>query len=203
VSTGITITQSESAYPEISEGGSGENLTPFGIAVASDFACGQKIALTLAVKYQGGAEEGSQLNLTLPTGMPKGAQATNDVSSDIPDDDNVGITSLIMIDAESDAVVSENFNIDINLTHTYIGDLKVVLEAPSGKKVVLHNESGGGADNIVGNFPGTLAPAQPFTALVGEPIDGEWKLHVQDSSNEDKGILKSWTINDITGYECE
>ena len=52
--------------------------------------------------------------------------------------------------------VTEDFNVDVEITHTYIGDLEVYLEAPNtGTEVYLHARSGGSSDNIIGNYPET------------------------------------------------
>ena len=45
----------------------------------------------------------------------------------------------------------------VNIVHTYKGDLKVDLVAPDGSVYVLHNRTGGSADNIVQTFTVNLS----------------------------------------------
>ena len=76
-------------------------------------------------------------------------------------------------------------NVGVNITHTYIGDLKVELLAPSGRAYMLHNRSGGSADNI----------QKVYTVdLSSEPLNGNWKLRVTDAARGDNGVLNDWNI---------
>jgi subtilisin-like proprotein convertase family protein len=118
----------------------------------------------------------------------------------IPDNYPIGITETIVVSGVGQNVTAA-FNVDLDITHTWIGDLLVTLRSPSGTSVVLHNRSGSSADNIVGNYPGTLTPAQSLSALIGEPLDGTWELHVSDNAGQDLGTLNSWGINDVTGVK--
>jgi subtilisin-like proprotein convertase family protein len=67
-----------------------------------------------------------------------------------------------------------------------VGDLRVELEAPSGKRAVLRNREGGGANDIRDSLE--------VAALVGEEVAGEWTLHVMDLAGRDVGRLDHWGI---------
>ena len=69
--------------------------------------------------------------------------------------------------------------------HSYIGDLKVDLVAPDGSVYVLHNRSGGSANDIGRTYTVNLS---------GEPLDGTWKLRVNDNYDNDNGRIDSWSI---------
>ena len=69
--------------------------------------------------------------------------------------------------------------------HTYIGDLVVSLVAPDGSTYVLHNRSGGSADNINTTYTVNLS---------GEARNGTWTLRVTDNAAQDTGYLNSWTL---------
>ena len=99
--------------------------------------------------------------------------------------------------------VSANLAVDLNVQHTYIGDLKVVLTSPTGTQVVLHANSDGSTDNIVGRYPTTLTPAEALSKFLGEPVTGDWKLSIVDSAAQDTGSLVSWGLYDVAGYECQ
>ena len=66
--------------------------------------------------------------------------------------------------------------------------------------VILHSRSGGTAENIVGNYPGTLTPYQSLGAFTGHPLDGTWTLNVSDNAGIDTGTLDSWGIHNPSGF---
>jgi hypothetical protein len=73
----------------------------------------------------------------------------------------------------------------VNIVHTYIGDLKVDLVAPDGSVYVLHNRSGGSANNINRSYTVNLS---------SEALNGTWKLRVNDNYNSDTGYINSWSV---------
>lgn len=83
----------------------------------------------------------------------------------------------------------QNLNINVDIAHTYRGDLVVKLVSPSGKEAILTNKAGGSADNFV------LSAKDLSTTFAGEKIDGSWKLVVQDTARQDTGTLKSWGMS--------
>lgn len=93
-----------------------------------------------------------------------------------------------------------NVQVGVNITHTYIGDLDIVIQAPSGKQVLL---KGGGADptqNLNTVFD-SQTPADGFLAdLYSETPNGAWQLLVQDCGPGDTGTLNSWFLElDVRG----
>ncbi len=121
----------------------------------------------------------------------------------IPDNYPVGVADTIWV-SEAGTVLS--LNVDVNLSHTYIGDLRLKLISPTGTPIILHNRSGGSSDNIVGNYPLTLVPVDDLGGLQGETINGPWVLKISDHAPEDLGTLHSWGLhisvpNQPTGTE--
>ncbi len=110
----------------------------------------------------------------------------------IPDNNTTGVTSTINVAATGTVA---DLRVRVSITHTYIGDLEVSLIAPDGTTVLLHNRTGGSADNIVTVYPDLTAPAQSLTALSGKAIAGAWKLKVRDLAAIDTGTLNSWEID--------
>lgn len=95
------------------------------------------------------------------------------------------------IDVPTAGTITE-LRIQVEIAHTYIGDLRVDLIAPDGSSVVLHNHAGGSADNIVKTYSVQEVPAlQP---LLGRSVKGVWRLRVVDTFRLDKGTLKSWRL---------
>ena len=78
--SGVTITQANSAYPDIAGGTSEANSTDYVFSLDSAFACGDAIAFHLAVS----SSEGSySADVTLPTGIlePRVTVLTDDFES--------------------------------------------------------------------------------------------------------------------------
>ncbi|MDI9238981.1 proprotein convertase P-domain-containing protein [Lysobacter sp. LF1] len=71
------------------------------------------------------------------------------------------------------------------IVHTYQGDLKVDLVAPDGSLYNIHNRTGGSTDNV--NKTVTLN-------LSSEPLNGTWKLRVNDNAAGDTGYISSWSV---------
>ena len=107
----------------------------------------------------------------------------------IPDADPVGISHAVTV-AESGTV--SRIRVGVNITHTYIGDLSVVLQSPLGRRAILHAQLGGSDDDLVTTYdsstPGELA------TMVGQPMHGDWVLTVIDRVAQDVGVLKSWRL---------
>jgi hypothetical protein len=62
--TGVTVTQTSSAYPDMAIDASGTNATPFKIQTSNTFVCGTAISLTLNVTYASGNKS---VGMSLPT----------------------------------------------------------------------------------------------------------------------------------------
>ncbi|THA41877.1 S8 family serine peptidase [Streptomyces sp. A1547] len=75
--------------------------------------------------------------------------------------------------------------VDVNIVHTYIGDLKVDLVAPDGSIYTLHNRTGAGTDNI----------NQQYTVNASSEVaNGTWKLRVNDNASGDTGFIDTWSL---------
>lgn len=111
----------------------------------------------------------------------------------IPDNSEQGIKSRIEC---TESFTVQSVKVDVEITHTFIGDLHVSLTSPGGTSVVLHSRSGGNADDLMREFD--LASTPALSTFASEPAGGEWTLHIKDLARFDRGRLKSWAI-DITG----
>jgi subtilisin-like proprotein convertase family protein len=122
-------------------------------------------------------------------GETKLFQATSTPAKDIPDNSQAGIRDAIRF---TEAASISSIKVSVDITHTYRGDLRVTLYAPSGLAVVLHNRQGGREDDIKGTFDVTSTPN--LSNLSGQSLKGEWILHVQDLASADRGRLNSWGL---------
>ena len=118
----------------------------------------------------------------------------------------------------SDSYRIEDLDVQLDIIHTRVSDLKVFLYAPDGTKVELFSAVGGKGDNFTGTvfdddaktsvtiaaapFIGTFRPEGDLSLFEGKNISGEWRLEVQDTQNNQAGTLNSWSLivkNDHTG----
>jgi hypothetical protein len=101
---------------------------------------------------------------------------------EIPDNNSVGIGSTITID---DSATILGLRVEVDVSHTYRSDLRVTLHRGS-EVLVLHNESGGGADD--------LALDLSFDDWNRSELAGEYRLVIVDSARADTGTLNSWRL---------
>jgi M6 family metalloprotease-like protein len=114
----------------------------------------------------------------------------------IPDNDPQGVSSNIQID---DIGILKDIEVTIDISHTFIRDLRVELVAPSGHSVFLHDRQGGGADNIKRDYDRISLPE--LDTLIRLPIQGIWMLRLKDLEGFDEGTLNAWSMKITYGSE--
>lgn len=126
-----------------------------------------------------------------PAGAAQPVTVTGSAAPNAAINDNQTVTSTIHLDA--DAKLS-SLKANLDLLHTYRGDLVVTLTSPSGKTATISDRQGGSADNLQGAF-------DLSTAFAGEQTKGDWTLTVKDTANADVGTLKSWSLEAVGSKE--
>ena len=141
-----------------------------------------------------------------------GASATGDNLGAPIADDLPPVNSVASI-AES-GTVGDEFSVSVNLdiTHTWTGDLNIDLTSPAGTTLNLASGVGGSGDDFSGTvfedggmditggsapFTGTWEPQGGTFAdtFGGESITGDWTLTVTDGVGGDDGTLNDFAIN--------
>jgi extracellular elastinolytic metalloproteinase len=107
----------------------------------------------------------------------------------IPDNHPAGISSSIAITSSGTV---HQIRVSVDITHTYIGDLRVTLIAPGGERALLHDRFGGSADNLIRSYD-SLTSAVLHT-FIGWPVGGNWTLQVADLAGVDIGKLNRWQL---------
>ncbi len=107
----------------------------------------------------------------------------------IPDNSPQGIERVLNTGA---AGTVDSVEISVDITHTWIADLRISLQSPDGTEVVLHDGGGGSADDVVKTYTASTLPA--LEALSGKPISGQWRLRVSDHARRDIGKLNHWRL---------
>ena len=143
-------------------------------------------------------ETGRNVNPTYPTLEP---------AVPIPDNNPAGAELTVEV---ADHNVVEDIEVTVNITHTYDGELRLMLIGPDDTTVVLSDRRGGSGNNFVETifddeattpisagdppFTGSFIPDQPLSAFDGMPSAGTWRLRVVDEGNGDTGSLDSWSL---------
>lgn len=76
--------------------------------------------------------------------------------------------------------------LDLELAHTFKGDLRVELLTPRGERVAVHEQSGGGDNDLRGK--------RTIALPAGTQAAGTWRLVVSDHAALDTGTLDRWSI---------
>jgi subtilisin-like proprotein convertase family protein len=108
--------------------------------------------------------------------------------------DRGSITDAITINSVQPLEVG-HVEVDLALSHSWIGDLSVVLTSPSGTSSVLIDRPGLSATQPDGwRGDGRLHFTTTSTQHWGEGSDGTWSLSVTDGAGNDVGLLESWSL---------
>ncbi|MCP3871225.1 MAG: S8 family serine peptidase [Gammaproteobacteria bacterium] len=131
-------------------------------------------------------DEARQRQVSLPTRIVSFERSP---ALPIPDNRATGTNDLIHVDNASPV---RSVAVALEITHSYRGDLRVELIAPSGHTVPLHNRQGGSRDDLIANY--NLENTPSLAGFSGEAARGEWALRVSDLANADLGTLVSWKL---------
>lgn len=182
----ISINGLESLTIDLDEEGDTQAVTIGFSDAANDLSAGIR---TGTVYFTNSSGDGStSRDITLDVG--RFTYAAYDTPIAISD--NSTITSSIEV---GDSYCIGDVDVEMDISHTFIGDLAVDLTSPEGTTVRLHDRSGGGDDDIVVTYDddGT-APAGSLADFDGENVAGTWTLTVSDNAGADTGSLNDWKL---------
>ncbi len=135
----------------------------------------------------------------------------------IPDNDPVGVTSTLTV---TEDFTIEDLDVNLDITHTWVGDLITTITSPAGTSVIIVDRIGGtgtgvgcSGDDIlatlddaatspiegvcgsgVPSIDGTFSPNNPLSAFNGESTLGDWTITISDNAGGDTGTLNSWGL---------
>lgn len=128
----------------------------------------------------------------------------------IPTNTGVIINSVINIPFAQNQVI-EKISVTLNVTHSYVWDLRATLISPSGTQFQLFAQQCHYGVNIDATFAddgvplvcsggvpaitGTFIPAQSLSTLIGQNSQGNWTLRIEDLYIPDGGAFNSWSLN--------
>ncbi|MFJ9986183.1 M4 family metallopeptidase [Streptomyces globisporus] len=115
---------------------------------------------------------------------PGGKVFENTTAVNIPDA-GAAVTSAVTVSGVAGNAPSA-LKVDVNISHTWRGDLVIDLVAPDGTAYRLKNSSSGdSADNVVATYTVNAS---------SEVANGVWKLKVQDVARQDTGKINSFKL---------
>ncbi|MBK9758968.1 MAG: proprotein convertase P-domain-containing protein [Flavobacteriales bacterium] len=119
------------------------------------------------------------------------------------------VTNTITVPANGGQTITD-LNVYVNLTHTYIEDVRITLQSPTGTTVALLNSGICGSNqNLSVEFNQQAAtaigvtcpptnifaiPSASLAAFNGQVLQGTWTLSVQDVAAPDVGTINSWCL---------
>ena len=122
--------------------------------------------------------------------------------------DNNWTTSDITV---ADITTVTHVIVSVNITHSYVGDLWIVLRSPAATDVTLVSYRGGPGDDFTATtfddmaetaiadgtapFGGRFSPEGQLADFIGETSNGVWQLWVYDNADHDEGTLDSWGLS--------
>jgi|GEM_PF-3545445 len=117
-------------------------------------------------------------------GLPTSLSRTKNVNQNIPDNNLTGISSTIDV---AENFIVEHVEVVFNATHTWRGDLRIVLTSPSGTQSVLAAPRADGTQNYSSWKFMTVRNWNETTA-------GNWTLRVADEDALATGQFNSWQL---------
>lgn len=157
--------------------------------------------------------------------LPTASVATPQIcpNQSIPDNNPTGTTSSLNVVA---SFVPDEIRVNVEISHTWVGDVELILEHPDGTLITLLDQPSGGSgscsDNnmdvtfddtaaIVANdtcgggnpwFSGPGRPVQPLLPLTTKNCSGTWKLRAIDHVGSDTGTIDCWSLELVSSDPC-
>ena len=117
------------------------------------------------------------------------AKASSLSKAAIPDMNVQGLRDTVQIDQDG---IVKRLQVNIDISHSNISNLRVEINSPGGKRAVLHNRTGLGQKNLVKIYD-TKSTAS-LMAFIGQPMRGKWTLTIRDLAGREKGMLNKWGL---------
>lgn len=86
-----------------------------------------------------------------------------------------------------------DFQVEVELQHSFVGDLVITLVSPAGAEVVLQSRESGATRNLKKIY--RAADLAGLAALRGQSFAGAWRLRVEDRAAQDQGTLVRFALD--------
>ncbi|TWP53984.1 choice-of-anchor B family protein [Lentzea tibetensis] len=114
---------------------------------------------------------------------PSGGKFENTTDVAIPDAGEAVTSPVTVTGLSGNASATLSVNVDIK--HSYRGDLVIDLVAPDGSTFRLKDTSSDSADNVITTYTVNAS---------AEAANGTWQLKVQDTYRADSGYIDAWSL---------
>ena len=226
---GITITDNSATWNNINVGATqGSNNPHFAFTVGGSVTCGTLIPFSLAMTANEAPGSWSD-GFSQYVGAPGGVISSNGYSGPAFNVSDGGTASRTLAIGATGPIT--DLDVDLDVSHSYVGDLTFVLtHLDTGTSVTLVDRPGHPAsqygcsgsdilatlddeatdpieDECAGGTPtinGTFTPENPLSAFDGEDVSGDWQLTVVDAITPDGGRVNGWTLQITTAeWVCD
>ncbi|MEU7645716.1 M4 family metallopeptidase [Streptomyces huasconensis] len=162
------------------------STTNYAAARTGTLAVAGELYGTTSAEYKAVAHAWAAVNVgSRPGGEePGGTSFENTTDVAIPDN-GAAVTSSVNVTGRTGNAPSA-LKVDVDIVHTWRGDLQVDLVAPDGTAYRLKSTSSSdSADNVKETYTVDAS---------SEVANGAWKLKVQDKAAQDTGYINSWKV---------
>jgi len=207
---GVLVEQPTASWPAFSAGATHSGTPAFEVTIPSSAGCSSDVPLDLALTA---GTDTDSIALSLPVGRKP--------STDVPqvvDSPTTAVSTLTFAGTGPMQALQVHIT---RLNHTWVGDLVVTLQSPSGLTRTLMDRPGSGADGAsgddfsdllladnattpidelpfsgpAGGYTGRYKPTQSLSAFDGQNRQGTWTLRVTDAyPATDSGALQAWAL---------
>jgi subtilisin-like proprotein convertase family protein len=128
------------------------------------------------------------------------------VNGAIPDFSVVGLSNTIVLPPEALGVTITDVQVEVEIDHTYIGDLEidvtsggtnVVLFSSCSSESNLHvtfDDAGGPMNCASSDSNAVVTPTGSLASYDGAAVMSDWTLFVEDQADIDTGTLQQWCV---------
>ena len=116
-------------------------------------------------------------------------QAENSRRLLIPDNDKQGIKSAVGME---DSSLIKDIQVNVDITHEFLGDLEIYLIAPNNQRVLLQSRTLGRRKKLQTTY--TVRSHIALAQLLSLSSKGNWQLWLIDYAPQDVGTLNSWKL---------
>jgi len=113
----------------------------------------------------------------------------NSITQRIPDGQATGQTSTVSISTNGRV---QDLQVYLEIDHAFLGDLSILLTAPSGRQVLLQGRTLGNQTQLQKSY--TLSNTPALAHLLNQTVRGQWRLQVIDHVPGNTGQLNEWQL---------
>jgi subtilisin-like proprotein convertase family protein len=191
----VSVTSEPSGARVMTEGGQVLGTTPALFEVSPDTANTDGTFSFLVESHGMRAEpiRGTPVdgNLELHATLRPAGPSSHELVANEPQEIRDFQTAEMRVEMGEECVI-QDIEAEVEIRHTYVGDLVVRLVSPTGSDVTLSRNRGGARSNL--NRTWRASDSRGLRQLVGTAGGGTWTLEVRDTAEVDIGTLDKFEL---------